>query len=242
MSKKNIYLIVLGIITIFCITFGIYRSSKQFMGKIKWSNGFHFDFDFDDDDDEIEEKNDYSEVLEKFDEIEIDSQILSIEIVNSKDYGAYANFNKESLKPSLKIQNGKLYVSQNIKKGKTFGNNNASLRITVPEDVELSNLYVNNNVGAVYLNKISVDKIKISNNVGEISIKDCIFSKLTADTNVGEIELNNSASYDDYEIRAKTDVGELNVLGKSYKHSYNQNGTDSKSIELNTNVGEISIK
>lgn len=248
MCKKNIYLFVIGILTIICISVGIIRSTKKATKNFSWKKAFHLEWDFDDDcdwnfDEESSGKNDYSKPVDEFSEIEIDAQILGIEIVHDDKFWVQAVYNKEDLEPLLRNQNGKLYVYQNVSKGPHTGNRSASMRISVPYDVDLSNIYVNVNVGEVRIKEMNADKIKISTNVGEVNVSNSSFTKLTAETNVGEIKVRSAADSDfsDYKIKAETDVGELDIFGKSYKHSYNQSGTENKSIDLETNVGKISI-
>lgn len=233
--KKTIYLIIIGIITLLCITIGIFKSSNN--GKYNWKKNIKVSWDSE----EFENEKEYSKALEEFTEIDIDARILAVEIERAEKYWAYASYNKDFLEPKIRIQNGKLSIKQASTNGPNMGSNNAFLRLSVPYDVDLESIYINVNVGEIDIDKISSDKIKIKNNVGQIDVTNCEFSKLNADTNVGELNVSVPDNLSTYNIKADTNVGAIEIGGKNYKKSYTQKGNESKKIELKTNVGEISV-
>ena len=237
--KKTIYLIAIGVITLLCITIGIFRSSKN--GRYNWKKNIKITWNNEENIEEFENEKEYSKALESFSEIEIDAQVLTVEIERGTNYWAYAAYSKEFLEPKLKLQNGKLSIKQSTKNGPNMGTTTAILRLSIPYDVDLDNIYINVNVGEIEIEDISSDKIRIKNNVGQIDVTDCKFSKLDADTNVGEIDIRIEDDLKDYSIKAETNIGEIEIGGKNYKKSFTQKGNDNKKIELKTNVGEISL-
>ena len=69
-----------------------------------------------------------------------------------------------------------------------------------------------------------------------------MFDNVSIDNNVGEVSVYTAANLDDYDISLSTDVGEVNVEGRSFKRSYNQHGNGNKKIKVKTDVGEINLK
>ena len=230
MSKKNIYLLVIGIITIFCIIAGSIIHLKN-------TNLFEGDFD---------EESNFSNytVLEDFESISITGKVLEIKIIEGDVPGIKILSNKEKLLPEVNQNSSKLIINQD-NTGKVYGNSNCKVFITVPDYLSLKDIEIEVNVGTIDISHIYSDSIDVSTNVGELNFDNIEFQKLEGESNVGEISLklpNISDSLDCFNINLSTNVGEVNVNGDKFKKNYNKKGDTSKSIELCTNVGEIVIK
>ena len=242
--KKTALLIVLGVITVFCICYGTYKHLGGFSSMFK--DGINISFD--DDDYRNDEKNDgkYSidEKLEKFSSIKIDAAVMGITIEEGEGFRIESSFNKETVRPVFSVNENQLRVTQASRKqhGINVGSQNCKVVITIPSGTSLSSIDIDSNVGDVRLREIDVEDIDIDLNVGEIDVRNIDFENITCNNNVGEISINPVSRVDEYNISASTDVGEVRVDGRNYKKSYNSRGNGRKKIQLNTNVGEINIR
>ena len=242
--KKTIFLVALGIITVFCICYG----TVKHMGGMK--NIFHdgeFNLSFDDDDSDFETKdgkNVINQKLEKFSELDIDVRIMALTIQEGTDFAIESSFNKSYLKPVLEVRGNTLKISQQNYKSFGFnaGNQNCRVLLTIPSGTSLGSLNVSSNVGDVRLRDFNAEKIDLNLNVGEVTIRNVDFNDFICSNNVGEISVDPVADINDYDMKLSTDVGEVYVDGHSYKRSYNTRGTAGKKIIVDTNVGEINIK
>ena len=243
--KKTLLLIVLGLITVFCICFGTYRYLGGFKSIFK-DGEINISFDDDDKEDEVSDasgKYSIDEKLEKFSAIKIDTAVMGITIEEGKDFKIESSYNKEYLKPQFSISGGKLNITQARRKnGIKAGSQNCRVIITIPSGSSLSSIDINSNVGDVKLRELKAENIGIDLNVGEIDIRNVDFSDIDCNNNVGEITINPIDSLDEYDISISTDVGDVRVDGRSYKRSYNSRGNGHKKIKANTNVGEINVK
>ena len=242
--KKTIFLIVLGVVTVFCI---IYGTTKHVGGTFRVS-GFPFiriGNNLEDDNDNYnEEKRESMElILEKFSSIRINATIMELKIEEGEQFKLESTYTRDLLKPECSVNNGVLEVSQpKQKNGVNGGNNNCRVIITIPNGTKLSDIDINSNVGDIKLRKLIAETIDIDLNVGEVSVRDVEFEKIDVDNNVGEISIYPEGNIDDYSISVSTDVGGVRVGGKHYKRNYNSKGNGKKRIRTNTNVGEVNIR
>ncbi len=248
--KKSIIIFVLVIVTVFCICFGSYKHLAGFKSVFKdGSLNITFDDvdnDYDNEDEELSNLGKYEidRKLEKFSSIRIDAAVMGITIEEGDDFKIEGSFNREILKPEISIKNGQLNVIQGKRKshGINMGSQNCRMVITIPSGNSLSTIDINSNVGDIRLREITADEIDVDLNVGEIDIRKVDFIECDCDNNVGEISIIPLSSLNDYDISAKTDVGEVRVDGRSHKKSYSARGNGKNKIKANTNVGEINIK
>lgn len=249
--KKTVLLIILGVVTVFCVIFGTIRH----VGK-----GFNFFnnpvIHLGDDDPEVnyswkwhsdsdgnkESNFSINQSLEKFSAIKIDASVMEIKLEEGDKFYFDSTFTRDWLRPKLSVEKGTLEIKQGSQKnGFKGGNNNCRVVITIPRGTKLSDIDIASNVGDIKLRKLLAENIDIRTNVGEVSVRDVDFDKIEVDSNVGEVSVEPVSSIAEYSISASTDVGKVRVDGKNYKRSYNISGSSGKKIKINTNVGEINI-
>jgi hypothetical protein len=241
--KKTIFLVALGIITVFCICYGTVKHMGG-MKNVFGDCGIHFSFDDDCDLEEDNGKFSLNQKLEKFSELDIDVRIMALTIQEGTDFAIESSFNKSYLKPVLEVRGNTLKISQqNFRSiGLNAGNQTCRVLLTIPSGTSLGSLNVSSNVGDVRLRDFNAEKIDLNLNVGEVTIRNVDFNDFICSNNVGEISVDPVADINDYDMKLSTDVGEISVDGHSYKRSYNTRGTAGKKISVDTNVGEINIK
>lgn len=242
--KKTVLLIVLGVITIFCICYGTYKHLKGFDAIFKDGINISFDDDEYDNDEKNDGKYSIDEKLEKFSSIRLNVAVMGITIEQGDEFRIESSFNKEILRPVFSINGNQLVVTQGRRKkqGINMGSQNCRTVITIPSGTSLSSIDIDSNVGNVRLREIDAEDIDVNLNVGEIDVRNVDFTEINCNTNVGEISINPVSKLNEYDINASTDVGEIRINGRNYKKRYNSSGNGHKKIKANTNVGEINVK
>lgn len=241
--KKTVLLIVLGVITIFCICYGTYKHLKGFDAIFKDGINISFDDDEYDNDEKNDGKYSIDEKLEKFSSIRLNAAVMGITIEQGDEFRIESSFNKEILRPVFSINGNQLVVTQGRRKqqGINMGSQNCRTVITIPSGTSLSGIDIDSNVGNVRLREIDAEDIDVNLNVGEIDVRNVDFTEINCNTNVGEISINPVSKLNEYDINASTDVGEIRINGRNYKKRYNSSGNGHKKIKANTNVGEINV-
>ena len=240
--KKTILLVVLGVITVFCIIFG---TAKHLGGSLSLGD-IPFIHIGGGDEGDFEESDNHNgsidETLEAFSSIKINATVMEIRIEEGSQFKIESNYTKSWLEPNFAVRNGELEVTQRKKKNSfNGGNNNCKFILTVPKGTKLYDVDIQSNVGDITLSELDTEKIDIDVNVGEVAVRDVDFNIIEVETNVGEVSVNPNESLENFEISLSADVGEVRVDGKSYKRNYNQRGSTDKKIKISTNVGQINL-
>ena len=146
--KKNVFLIVLAFVTIFCIVFGTFHHlgiSRKGYSSVASSirNGlrhgrlnFHF-YDYDDEDEDLDfdsydPKSFDAETISEFKELDVKLSVGALKIERGNNWEIKSNYSKEYLKPSYTLKNGKLSIYQTAYRNKNGTNNKCNIVITVP--------------------------------------------------------------------------------------------------------------
>ena len=235
--KKTTLLIILGIVTIGCIIFG---SIKHLGGGMKSFMEYGLK---DSDEEDSTGKYSVNEILGPFSSFNVDTEITELRIEGGKTFKAEGSYSREWMKPEISVNNGVLEISQHGKKHqRKFGHRNCRITVTVPEGTNLKDIEIESNVGDIKLLDLTTGNININLNVGEVSVNNVSFETIAVENNIGEISICPEENADNYDISVSTDLGEVNVAGKKYRHSYNSKGNSGKKITAISNVGEINIK
>lgn len=258
--KRTTYVIILAIVTIFCIIFGAYINLKHSAGGIKKagkavSKAFTRDYldadddddlfdydDYDDDDDDDDAMEFDSEALSAFDVVSVEGSVLALVISRGSSYSIDARYNNPRLQPEYSLNNGRLRISQKRKIRRLVGNSKCKVTITVPYGVTLDKLDVDVDVGAIELSGFDVDTASISTDVGAISVNRVDFKDMVIKSDVGAVSIELLDDVEKYDINASSDIGSIVVNDESVKRRYNQAGSNGKRLKLNTDVGGIEIK
>ncbi len=243
--KKTVFLIALGVITIFCICYGTYKHLGGFGSMFK--DGVRISFDDDNEykgNENSEGMYSIDEKLEKFSSIKIDAAVMGITVEQGDEFRIESSFNRQIMRPEFSVSGNQLRIVQAVKKshGINMGSQNCKVVITIPSGTRLSNVDIDSNVGDVRLRDFDAEDIDIDLNVGEIDVRNIDFENITCNNNVGEVLINPVSKLKEFDISASTDVGEVRIDGRNYKKSYNSRGNGHKKIKVNTNVGEINIR
>ena len=245
--KKTAYLTTLAIITVACIILG---SVYHIGGWVGFGIGTFFDFiSFDDDYNDSGSRWDrvtYSENIDTFDKIEIDTSIMNITIQQGDKY--YLEYDcVEYMKPSFSVKNGTFKLEQPSKPRGSRNNNKCSMTLTIPSGTELSIADITSDIGNININNTEIRNITIESDVGDIDIKSCIFETSEIEGDVGDVDLNKSNLG---KTNIETDTGDIDIIDCEFKdiEVYNDIGNvdlntssdiSNYDIELSTDLGSI---
>lgn len=251
--KKNIYLTIIWVITIFAIIAGTFYHStgwgEKFFDKLGIKTPSHTQH--------------FDESLDTFDRISFDADLSEIEIKTGNDYHISYECT-ENLIPEYEVKNGTLQVTQTSKNPhfpNRNGSDNCEIIITVPQDASLSDITGYCDLGDVELNNLTADNISITCDLGEASlsnvsatsitcdcnlgsceIDDCYFDNLSINNDLGSVEVSGNISLTDYTMKLTASMGGIEINDKDYHSSYEQKGDTDKTITISCNMGSIEIE
>ena len=246
---KNLYLTILGIVTIAAIIIGCSIHMGGFFGFNPFSIFKPANT----------KKTEFQDSYTGIHSIDIDAKVLNVEIIRG-DECAVSYEGNEDLKPIVKADNGILKIEQKSKINVAKNANYKSrMVITIPsdtkikdasfemdmgnlnmEDLEALSIDIDLNMGNVTGNNIVAESVDIDANMGNVEINNIEFKKLTADCDMGNVILKSSRDLDDYKIKAESDMGNVELDGERVKGTYVSDG-DEGEVELKAGMGNISL-
>ncbi len=249
--KKNVYLIILTLVTVICIIGG---TCYHLVG---WGGSFlsHLPFaSFYSDSDDTESSGTTISTgtvsLPSFNTVKIDSKVMNLSIEKGDDYSIQCDAD-EKLNPKYEIKDNTLIVSQKqkIKVHNFMKNPKCSVHITIPEDTTLELINIDGATGDISLSNLDVTTLKIDNSVGDVKMDNCKIASIGIDTSTGDVKLNDCEAN---EIDVDTSVGDTvikdNIFEKLYvdgsvgdvKVSSSKDLSD-YAYDLDTSIGDVSI-
>lgn len=259
--KKNLYLTVLTIVTVFCIIIG---SVYHIVG---WGFNF-FDglFDFVDGYDSSSKKDAGPLVksgtieLDDFTSIDADVSVMNLTI-EPGDQATITYSGNSKLKPKYRVDNGTLILTQNSVHNMWWGNKKCNVTITVSADQYCELFDISADVGDININRISGEQLFLNADVGDIDVERCTFEAIDIQADVGDVEMEHCDFYllnidnsignidvvsandlSDYYIEMDTSIGEVTFNDHDYRRSYEQPGSSSdRKITLYNDTGDIRL-
>lgn len=255
MKAKNIYLIVIGIITSICVLTGCFINLG--LPLIHTVTGIQITGKFGG------EKVTESTLTESYSRIDIDAQALSVNIVTGNE-NTFEYIGSKEYRPRISVSDGVATITQKgIRPNINNSSNGISLTITV-NNTNFSDVNIDLDFGEINIDGINAENLRISADCGSVKVKNGNFAETTVEADLGEVEfrdssfdksleieadcgsitIKNPGDLSDSDIEAGTDLGrvkisagDINYTGKSYK----QEGSGAK-IRLNADLGEITIE
>lgn len=249
--KKNVYLIILTIVTVICIIGG---TCYHLVGwGVSFLNHLPFASFYSDSDDTESSGTTLSTgtvSLPSFNTVKIDSKVMNLSIEKGDDYSIQCDAD-EKLNPKYEIKDNTLIVSQKqkIKVHNFMKNLKCSVHITIPEDTALELINIDGATGDISLSNLDVTTLKIDNSVGDVKMDNCKIASIGIDTSTGDVKLNDCEAN---EIDVDTSVGDTvikdNIFEKLYvdgsvgdvKVSSSKDLSD-YAYDLDTSIGDVSI-
>lgn len=248
--KKTLYLTILAIVTVVCIIIGsIYHisgwfGSGWFGGHSIFSDIFNFIVD-DDDSKRDRSRVTYSENVDEFNNIEIDTDIMNITINTGDTY--HLEYDCVAyLKPEFSVKNKTFRLEQ--PSVKWWGSNNkCSMTLTVPSGAVLNSTDISSDVGNIKIYNMESGYATIEADVGNITLESCTFESSDIEDNIGNINISASKLGNS---NIENDTGNIEVDSCEFNdiEIYNDignvklnTGTDLSDyeIDLSTDLGSI---
>ena len=249
--KKNVYLIILTLITIICIVGGtcyhLVGWGVSFLSHLPFAS---FYSDSDDTESSGTTLSTDTVSLPSFNTVKIDSKVMNLSIEKGDDYSIQCD-STEKLNPKYEIKDNTLIVSQKqkIKIHNFMNTQKCSVHITIPEDTTLELINVDGATGDINLSNLDVTTLKIDNSVGDVKMDDCKTDSIDIDTSTGDVKLNGCEAN---EINVDTSVGDTVIKDIIFEKLYVDGSvgdvkvSSSKDLsgyayDLDTSIGDVSI-
>lgn len=249
--KKNVYLIILTLVTVICIIGGtcyhLVGWGVSFLSHLPFAS---FYSDSDDTESSGTTLSTGTVLLPSFNTVKIDSKVMNLSIEKGDDYSIQCD-TTEKLNPKYEIKDNTLIVSQKqkIKVHNFMKNPKCSVHITIPEDTTLELINIDGATGDISLSNLDVTTLKIDNSVGDVKMDNCKIASIGIDTSTGDVKLNDCEAN---EIDVDTSVGDTVIKDNIFEKLYVDGSvgdvkvSSSKDLsgyayDLDTSIGDVSI-
>lgn len=228
--KKNIYLIIITIITVVCIIAG----SLYHIGGFALSL---FDNLIPHSDNSPGNVCTKELSVDEFSNLIFDTTVLNINVTTGDSYMVSYKCN-ERLVPKIKSSGDTLTISQS--KGSNYRRNTTSeITVTIPEGASLNKLSFDTGVGEVSLDALTAADAEFDTGVGDLYVTDCSFATCDVDGGTGNLSFENCA-FDEMDIDCGT--GDITINGNDYDDEYEVNEHAKKHLVIDSGLGDIVVK
>lgn len=231
--KKNIYLIIITIITVVCIIAGsLYHIGGFALGLF----------------DNLLPHSDKSPgnvcteelSVDKFSNLVFDTTISNINVKTGDSYMVSYKCNKR-LVPKIKSSGDTLTISQS--KGSNYRRNTTSeITVTIPEGAALNKLSLDTGVGDLYVTGCSFATCDVDGGTGDLSFENCAFDEMDIDGGTGNITVTSSQSLDGYMMDLDSGTGDITINGNDYDDEYEVNEHAKKHLVIDSGLGDIVVR
>ena len=201
--KRNVYLIILTIITILCIIAGtgyhlvrfgisvaggLLPSMQTFMDAVlDWNN--------DDSSDNTESAASTKTVsssqnLDAFTSIQADMNVMDLNVVSGDSYSIQYKASKKFV-PEFEVKNNCLTIKQLQNVSFFPATRNAKCTVTVTVADSLDSVKIQSAVGDITLLDQTITTFSLYTDAVDIDLENCAFGKSTFETDVGDFKLKN---------------------------------------------------
>lgn len=228
--KKNIYLIIITIITVVCII----------AGSLYHIGGFALDL-FDNliphSDKSLGNVCTKELSVDEFSNLIFDTTISNINVKTGDSYTVSYKCNKR-LVPKIKSSGDTLTISQS--KGSNYRRSTTSeITVTIPEGASLNKLSFDTGVGEVSLDALTVADAEFDTGVGDLYVTGCSFATCDVDGGTGDLSFENCA-FDEMDIDGGT--GDITINGNDYDDEYEVNEHAKKHLVIDSGLGDIVVR
>ena len=187
--KKNLYLVIISIITILVIIFSTCFHIGNVVSKFFPFGVFWNDEDTSMSGDDIE----VSESLDAFENIKVDASASDVRI----SYGDGFSWRYEgdsALKPDVKIDGNTLVVNENNDIRFHWGdwNTDCKTTITIPEGTKLDRITVDSSAGNLLMKDVAANRIDAELSAGNVNLKNITIDTAVFDLSAGNFNVDDS--------------------------------------------------
>lgn len=241
MMKRNVYLIILTIITILCVIagtgyhlvrFGIsvaegLPSIQTFMDAVSdWDDDASADNAASSSSAKNTKTVSSSQNLDAFTSIQADMSVIDLNVVSGDSYSIQYKANQKFV-PEFEVKNNCLTIRQR-QKVSVFPKRNIKCTVTVTVADSLDSVKIQSDAGMVTLSDQTITTLSLYADAGDINLKNCAFGKSTLETDAGDFDLKN-CTFTAFSLYA--DAGDINLENCAL-----DKGT------LETDAGDVDLK
>ena len=258
--KRNVYLIILTIITILCIIAGtcyhLVRFGISIAGGLPSIQTFMdavTDWNDDDSSDNTESASSTKTVsssqnLDAFTSIQADMNVMDLKVVSGDSYSIQYKASKKFV-PEFEVKNNCLTIKQTQNVSFSTATRNAKCTVTVTVADSLDSVKIQSDVGDITLSDQTNTTFSLYADAGDIDLENCAFGKSTVETDAGDFDLKNCtftalslyADAGDIDLEnctftnmdISTDAGDIDIDSKEDLSGYR--------IALDTSYGDVTV-
>ena len=240
--KKNIYLIIITIITVVCIIAGsLYHIGGFALGL--------FDNLIPRSDKSLGNVCTEELSVDEFSNLVFDTTISNINVKTGDSYMVSYKCNKR-LVPKVKSTGDTLTISQS--NGANYKRNTTSeITVTIPEGAALNKLSLDTGVGEVNLNSLTAADAEFDTGIGDLYVTDCSFATCDVDGGTGDSYMVSYKCNKRLVPKVKS-TGDTLTISQSNGANYKRNTTSEitvtipegaalNKLSLDTGVGEVNL-
>ncbi len=223
--KKTVYIVIISIVTIFCVIAGTIIRFGDF--NIGW--GFPWGMESN------SAKISKSVSLEDFGNVDINLNVMDIEVVEGSEASAYYECSKERYVPEIDVENGTLVIRQKNNKKFNFSdfkNIRCKMLLTVPTGVNYKEFKISNNTGDVKINGVECDQFTLNADTGDIKLNDCKSDKTDIDNDTGDVKLIDCSLGD---CKIDNDTGDIKLTDCDF-------ATSEGNMSILNNTGDVEVE
>ena len=231
--KKNIYLIIITIITVVCIIAGsLYHIGGFALGL--------FDNLIPRSDKSLGNVCTEELSVDEFSNLVFDTTISNINVKTGDSYTVSYKCNKR-LVPKIRSTGDTLTISQS--KGANYRRSTTSeITVTIPKGAALNKLSLDTGVGDLYVTDCSFATCDVDGGTGNLSFENCAFDEMDIDGGTGNITVTSSQSLDGYMMDLDSGTGDITINGNDYDDEYEVNEHAKKHLVIDSGLGDIEVK
>ncbi|MBR2736445.1 MAG: DUF4097 family beta strand repeat protein [Firmicutes bacterium] len=249
--KKNIYLVIITIVTILLILVGvIWNLGPLFDISLPWDRTERSGSDGEKNSEAVTQVWEESE-LGECSSIRISFDAADV-ILEKGDQCSIRYKGKQKLLPTVKAENGNWIIEQKVKNHISFGIHNLrdnQLVITLPEGMIPQSVEVKGDAGDINFRDIPLQRVRFETDAGDIDLERVEIQDLEIDTDAGDIDIVDSNIVNG---RITADAGDLKMTGSSFTnltgeldagdvHIESPVALDDADLDLKVDLGDLRV-
>lgn len=262
MIKRTIYLVILAIITVFCILLGVAIHTLDFatdwIGR-KWTGSDAQTYVESNQDNSTPSQAINGEV-EAFDSIVVEADVLELTVIKGDTYKIQTSV-VNAREPKITVKNNTLSIRQNQPTGELHANQvECKVVVTVPEGVEMKKVYLDVDYGDSSLEDMNIVSFDAKLDMGQLKVKRCSFNYGEVELDMGNAEFDQVAFQDlevnldmgsatincvenisGYDFDLSADVGTITVNGDGKMRHYETADLGIQELKVDCDMGSITI-
>lgn len=136
---------------------------------------------------------------------------------------------------------GYIEINQSSKHSINLNGYDSDIELTVPKDVEIKELKIDNNMGDINLEDLDIVTGHIDADLGDINLEKVAFKDMDITANLGNIKVDSDNNLDDYSISASISLGSCNINGMKGSSDFEKDGNEG-SLSIDADLGDVDVE